>query len=118
TNIVVAKYFYVATMSATAALLNVTAMTFSMRTILAPLGRAVGQISFQIPLKALPVIGLGVALMSLFVAAGMMILASFARNFKEGQSMVSPFYLALILPILFLRSPGLEFTPRIALIPV
>src|SRR5262249_44949047 len=48
----------------------------------------------------------------------MMILASFARNYKEGQSMVSPFYIALILPILFFQTPGLEFTPRMALIPV
>jgi sodium transport system permease protein len=48
----------------------------------------------------------------------MMILASFARNYKEGQSMVSPFYVALIMPVLFLQAPGVEFTPEIALIPV
>jgi ABC-type Na+ efflux pump permease subunit len=54
----------------------------------------------------------------LFVAAGMMILASFARNYKEGQSMVSPFYIALIMPVMFLQAPGVEFTSRIAMIPV
>jgi sodium transport system permease protein len=118
TNIVIAKYLYVATMSATAALLNVTAMMFSMRTILAPLGGSVGQMSFHIPLSAVPVIALGSVLMSLFVAAGMMILASFARNFKEGQSMVSPFYLLIVLPVSFLQSPGAEFTSRLALVPI
>ena len=32
--------------------------------------------------------------------------------------MISPFYIALIVPVMFLQTPGLEFTPRIALIPV
>ena len=92
-------------MSAMAALLNVTAMIFSMRTILAPLGGSTGGLSFNIPLRSLPVIAIGAVLMALFVAAGMMTLASFARNFKEGQSMVSPFYLIIILPVSFLQAP-------------
>jgi ABC-type Na+ efflux pump permease subunit len=54
----------------------------------------------------------------MFIAAGMMILASFARTFKEGQSMVSPFYLATFLPVMFLQSPGIEFTPVLAAIPI
>ena len=32
--------------------------------------------------------------------------------------MVTPFYMALILPIFFLQTPGMEFTRRMALIPV
>jgi ABC-type Na+ efflux pump permease subunit len=48
----------------------------------------------------------------------MMILASFARTYKEGQAMTSPFYIALIIPVMFLQTPGLDFTWRIALIPV
>ena len=117
-NIVIAKYLYVATMSATAALLNVTAMMFSMRSIFGALGGVAGTLTFHIPIQAIPVLALGAVLMSLFVAAGMMILASFARNFKEGQSMVSPFYLLIVLPVSFLQSPGAEFTPRVALIPI
>jgi sodium transport system permease protein len=117
-NIVIAKYLYVATMSATAASLNVMAMMFSMSTILAPLSGGLGNLSFRIPLQSIPVIGIGVVLMALFIAAGMMIFASFAHNFKEGQSMVSPFYLIIILPVTFLQAPGTELTMRLALIPV
>jgi len=69
-------------------------------------------------MRSVPVVLMGTVLLALFVAAGMMILASFARNYKEGQSLVSPFYIALILPVLFLQTPGLEFTTRLALIPV
>jgi len=116
TNILIAKYLYVSTMAFTAAFLNLIAMILSMGTILAPLFGE--NASLRIPLSSVPVVMMGAVLLSLFVGAGMMILASFARNYKEGQSLVSPFYIALIIPILFLQAPGVEFTTRIALIPV
>jgi sodium transport system permease protein len=118
-NIVAAKYLYVATMAFVAGMLNLIAMTFSMRSILSPLGRSDLQpVSFSIPPASIPVIVLGAILMALFVAAGMMILASFARSYKEGQSLASPFYIALVLPILFMQAPGQEFTLMFALVPV
>jgi len=118
-NIVLAKYLYVATMSSVAGLLNITAMVLSMKAVLAPLtGRSMTDMTFRIPLTALPLIGLVTVLLALFIAGGMMILASFARTFKEGQSMVSPFYIATFLPVMFLQIPGIEFTPVLALIPI
>jgi sodium transport system permease protein len=119
TNILVAKYLYVATLSFIAAFLNLFAMILSTGTLLAPMFEAGrGDSSLRIPIQSAPVILAGAALLALFIAAGMMILASFARNYKEGQSMVGLFYVALIIPIMFLQTPGLEFTPRLALIPV
>jgi len=115
-NVLIAKYLYVATMSFAAAFLNLFAMMFSMGTLLAPLFG--GDSGLRIPVDSIPVVLIGALLLALFVAAGMMILASFARNYKEGQSLISPFYIALILPVMFLQTPGLEFTPKIALIPV
>jgi sodium transport system permease protein len=115
-NILTAKYLYVATMAFIAAFLNLLAMILSMGTILAPFFGA--NVSLRIPISSIPVVSLGALLLSLFVAAGMMILASFARNYKEGQSLVSPFYIALIIPVLFLQAPGAEFTLTVALIPV
>jgi sodium transport system permease protein len=118
TNVLISKYLYVATMSFTAAFLNLFAMVASMGTILSPMLGG-GQAQFlQIPLQSAPVILVGSVLLALFVSAGMMILASFASNYKEGQSMVGPFYIALIIPIMFLQTSGTEFTLRIALIPV
>jgi len=116
TNVLIAKYLYVATMAFIAAFLNLFAMMFSMGTLLAPMFG--NNSSLRIPLSSAPVVLIGAVLLALFVAAGMMILASFARNYKEGQSMVSPFYIALIIPVLFLQTPGVEFTPKLALIPV
>jgi sodium transport system permease protein len=117
-NVLIAKYLYVSTMAFTAAFLNLFAMMLSMGTIMAPLFRGgENNMSFRIPFTAAPVILLGAVLLALFVSAGMMVLASFARNYKEGQSMVSPFYIALVVPMMFLGRQ-IEFTPAIALIPV
>ena len=69
-NILLAKYFYVATMSFTAGMLNLAAMTFSLKAVLRPLaGDALDDLSIELPLGAIPVIVLGAALMALFIAA-------------------------------------------------
>ncbi len=118
-SILISKYLYVATMSFSAGMLNVAAMTFSMKTILTALvGDDVSELSMRLPLQSIPVIVIGAALMALFIAAGMMILASFARTFKEGQSMVGPFYILMILPLMFIQFPDIEFTPMLAAIPI
>ena len=118
-NVLIAKYLYVATMSFTAGLLNLMAMIFSLRAMLAPIFSRNGMdVSISIPLESIPIILLGALLMALLVSAVMMILASFARTFKEGQSMVSPFYVVIMIPMMFLSAPGMEFTVKLALVPV
>jgi sodium transport system permease protein len=118
-NIIIAKYLYVATMATMAAMLNVAALVVTMKSILAPILGPVGEgLSFAIPLFSYPLILLVTILLGMFVSAGMMILASFARTFKEGQSLVSPFYVAIFLPVMFLQSPDIEFTRQLALIPI
>jgi sodium transport system permease protein len=116
-NILVAKYLYVTTMSFVAGCLNVMAMMFTMRSNVALLGGPAG-LSFQVPLASIPIIVAGAALLAGFIAAGMLILASFARTFKEGQSLVSPFMIAFVLPLVFIQSASQEFTTGIAFIPV
>ncbi len=118
TSILTAKYLYVATMGSVAGLINLTAMVLSARPVLAPLARQVGeQLDFKFPLAVLPIIAAGTILLALFIAAVMMVLASFARTFREGQSMITPFYMAIIVPVVFIR-PEQAFTPAIALIPI
>jgi sodium transport system permease protein len=118
-SVVVAKYLYVATLGVVAGLLNVTAMVVTMGPVFAALGPSAGQtVAFRIPLSAIPVVAFGAALIALFIAAGMMIFAAFARSFREGQSMVSPFYFLTMLPVMFLQSPDVEFSATHAFIPV
>lgn len=118
-SVVVAKYLYVATLGGLAGLLNLFALTLSMRAILAPiLGAESDSLEFAIPFAALPLLALSTVLLAMFIAAGMMILASFARTFKEGQSMVGPLYMLCILPTLLVNSPDLELTAKWALVPI
>jgi sodium transport system permease protein len=118
-SIVTAKYLYVATLGGLAGILNLMAMMATMKPIFAPLLANVGDImKFTVPLAALPVMALAAVLLSGFVAAGMMIFASFARTFKEGQAMITPFYLIILLPVVFLQTPGLRFSLPLALVPM
>ncbi|MDP1572179.1 MAG: ABC transporter permease subunit [Vicinamibacterales bacterium] len=118
TSIVVAKYLYVATFGCVAGLLNVAAMALTMRTIVGQLAGGAVALDFSVRPEALPVLAAGAVLLSAFIAAGMMVFASFARTFREGQSMITPFYLLVLLPTVFLSSRGTAFSPALAAIPV
>jgi sodium transport system permease protein len=118
-SIVTAKYLYVTTLGGLAGILNLTAMALTMKPIFAPLmARAGDIINFTVPLAAIPVMALAALMLAGFVSAGMMIFASFARTFKEGQAMIMPFYLVVLLPVMFLQTPGLKFSLPLAFVPV
>jgi sodium transport system permease protein len=118
-SILTAKYLYVASMGAMAGTLNLIAMLATVKSIFAPLmDKTGGGMEFGVPLNAVPVLMIAALLMAGLVAAGMIIFASFARTFKEGQAMITPFYLLIILPLMFLQVPGLTFTVPLALVPV
>lgn len=118
-NIATAKYLYVASMGGIAGALNVTAVLLTVKPIFGQLLERSGEtISFTIPLLAIPVLLLAAVLLAGFIAAGMMIFAAFARTFKEGQAMITPFYLLVLLPVVFLQVPGLKLTFPLALVPI
>lgn len=117
--IVASKYLYVATLGTCAGVLNILAMTASMGAVLGPVlgGRAPGM-EFEYPATAVPVMVLGAVILALFFAATMMILASFARTFKDGQSMVTPIYWLALVPLFLSRAPDQHLTPELALVPI
>lgn len=118
TSVIVAKYLYVATLGILAGLLNVLAMFLSLGAVMKPLFEGNEVLSFSIPALAFPVMAVGAVVLALFFAAGMMILASFARTFKDGQAMVQPVYWLVFIPMLLGNQTDLTLTPAIAAIPV
>ncbi|MGE3190812.1 MAG: ABC transporter permease, partial [Vicinamibacterales bacterium] len=116
-NVMTAKFLYVATFGGIAGLLNVAAMTLTLRGVLAPIAGGEA-LEFAVPLAALPVLAVAAILLASFIAAGMMVLAAFARTFREGQTLITPFYLAVLLPTVFLSSRGTDFTPALSAVPV
>jgi ABC-type Na+ efflux pump permease subunit len=118
-NIVAAKYLYVTTLGCLAGALNLLAFALTLKPIFAPmLGEADITLDFSVPLAVVPLLILSAVLLAGFVSAGMMIFASFARTFKEGQAMITPFYLLVLIPPIFLQMPGLKFSLALAFVPV
>lgn len=119
TSVVTAKYLYVATLGILAGALNVIALFVSIGAIIEPLaGRSGAELSFSLPLLAVPVMIAGAAGLALFFAAAMMVLASFARSFKDGQAMVQPVYWLVFMPILLGQQTDMNLTPTLAAVPV
>ena len=118
-SVATAKYLYVASLGGLAGLLNLLAVVLTLKPIFGPLFEQAGRgIEYRIPLAALPIALAAGLLLAGFVAAGMMIFASFARTFKEGQSMITPFYMLILVPVVFLQAPGLRFSLPLACVPV
>jgi sodium transport system permease protein len=118
-SIVAAKYLSVATFGGLAGTLNLAAMVLTMKPVMAPLLARTGEaIEFHVPAAAAPILLVAAVLLAGFVAAGMMIFAAFAHTFREGQSMITPFYLLILLPVVALQSPDARFTLPLAAVPV
>lgn len=98
-SVVVAKYLYVATLGILAGALNVMALVVSIGAVIAPL-TGEGEIQVSITPLAIGVMVGAAVLLALTFAAAMMVFASFARSFKDGQAMVSPVFYLVFLPIL------------------
>lgn len=117
--VVTAKYLHVATLGAAAGVLNVLAMFLSMGPVMRPVLASSGDdFQFALPPLALPVMVLGAIALALFFAAAMMILAAFARTFKEGQGMVTPVYWLALVPLGLTQRSGVTLTAKTAAIPV
>jgi sodium transport system permease protein len=119
-SVVTAKYFYVATLGTVAGILNVLAMFVSIGAVLQPLmARETGApMEFSFPALAVPLMLAGALVLGLFFAAAMMILAAFARTFKEGQAMITPIFWLVFLPLMLGSSPDRTLSPTLALLPV
>ncbi len=118
-SIVVAKYLYVATLGIAAGALNVMALMISIGAIIEPLlGGSGMELDFAISPVAIPVMLAAATGLALFFAAGMMVLASFARSFKDGQAMVAPIYWLVFLPIVLGNQTDSNLTLGTALIPI
>ena len=118
TTIVVSKYLYVSIMCCLSGFLNLFAMLISIRSIVAPLLRDNSSITFSVGPTTLAVLAIGVIGVSFFVASALMLCAIFARTFREGQALTTPMFMMIALPVLPLSDPGLELTPKLALVPL
>ncbi len=113
-DVVLAKYLYVVSVIAFSGLLNLAALYTCVYAVLEPMEG----VTISLPWSSLPVLLGGTLLLAMFMAAGMMVPASFARTFQQGQSLSTPFYAVTILPTVLVADPSVQFTTTLACIPV
>ncbi len=113
-DIILAKYLYVVTVIAFSGFLNLTALYACVYAALDPMEG----ITISLPLASVPILLGGTILLAMFMAAGMMVPASFARTFQQGQSLATPFYAVTILPTVLVADPSVQFKLWMAFIPV
>lgn len=113
-DIILAKYLYVVTVIAFSGFLNLAALYACIYAALEPMEG----ITISLPLSCIPILMGGTLLLAMFMAAGMMVPASFARTFQQGQSLATPFYAITILPTVLVADPNVQFTMGFAFVPV
>ncbi|RPH94978.1 CPBP family intramembrane metalloprotease [candidate division KSB1 bacterium] len=119
-DIVLGKFLTVAVISVVTAFLNLLSMGGTFAYGMALLGRVTSK---ALPAMAISPVSL---LLSLLLILPLVVLFSSvciavavnARNYKEGQSLLTPVYLAAIMPAMISLVPGTEMTPLMALVPI
>ncbi len=117
THLLAGKFIAVVLMSMLSVLLNVISILLTLKHTLF-MADEFQEMRFTLPLHSIPAILFGSLLISIIFNALMVFLASFARNFKEGQSYVILVYMLGFQPAVVAALPGTKFTPTTALIPV
>jgi len=110
------KYFVVTTASILTALLAIASLTFTL---------SAGFVRFSqeaMTITLTPAIAGGLFMLllpnAMLFSAILMAIALYARSYKEAQSYISPLMIVVILPAMASFLPGLDFTPKMAFIPV
>lgn len=114
-DVMIAKYLTVAIVAVASALANLAAMglTFSVGLSLGPVATTFRLGGGQVLLM------LACLLPAALLFAGVSLaVASMARNFKEGQSLMTPVMLVGLAPALLSQMPGIELTNVTALVPL
>ena len=119
-DLVLGKFLLVLSASLTAGILSVTSMGTSFAILAHARPTDSGGQLLQLNLGLLSVVSVFVMALPLSVlfAAGLMTIALFAKSYKEAQSYVTPLTFVAVIPAVASVLPGVELTPKLALIPV
>jgi sodium transport system permease protein len=116
-HLVLGKFLLVLTTALATAALSVISMGISF-TIARHFQSADSQLQFNIGfLAALSVFLMAVPLAVLFASA-LLTIATFAKSYKEAQSYVMPLVFLVIIPAIAAMLPGVDLTPKLALVPI
>jgi len=123
-HLVLGKFFLVLTAAITTAALSVASMGVSflisqkLHSFDSP--GASGGGSFQVHVSAGAILSIFLMALPLAVmfSAGLFTIALFAKSHKEAQSYLTPLVFVIIIPAIAAMLPGVELTPKLALVPI
>lgn len=115
TTVMAAKYLTVCLLGIAVSLFNLAGMAV---TFARGFHVADGvSVSVRMSAGQLSMLGLALTCASLAVGGASLVVASLARNFKEGQQLLTPLMMLGLVPALASLMPGLELNHRLALVP-
>jgi len=119
-EIVYGKFFAILSISLITTFLNIGSMglTFSWGMRLGEAGTTMGHFGFGITPLALVSVALILLPMAVFFSAICMAVATPARSYKEGQNLLTPLYMVVILPAIVAALPGTQISPSLSLVPI
>ena len=120
-EIVTGKFITVFCLSMFTGLLNLASMTLSLTFQLAQLTSAQGENLFSlshVSFLDFALIFAALIPLAFFICGVMMSIAIFARDFKEAQNFVTPFYILILLPGIVTSMPGVELSTATQFVPI
>jgi sodium transport system permease protein len=119
TELVLGKFFLVLTtsMMTTAIAMASNSLTFLLASSVPRMARN-GPLSFDLSFTALAGVFLLVLPLAITFAAVLFAIASFARNYREAQTYVSPLMMVVVVPAMAALLPGFDLDWKLALVPV
>jgi sodium transport system permease protein len=120
-DLVLGKFFLVLSASLTTAILSIISMGTSFYAVgksgaISEKGAAVLQLHVGLA-TVLSVLLMALPLAVLFAAA-LLTIALFAKSYKEAQSYLTPMTFIVVIPAVASLLPGVELTPKLALLPI
>ncbi|MCB9358007.1 MAG: CPBP family intramembrane metalloprotease [Calditrichaeota bacterium] len=116
-ELVYGKFLATMTAALITALLNLLSMGFTTMYGIKSMGEAAG-LSFSVSIGALLLVLAVLIPMAVLFAGVSLAVSVTARNYKEGQGLLTPLIFISILPAMVSMVPGIELTPLLAVVPI
>ena len=122
-DLVLGKFLLIFSASLTTAILSVTSMGLSFAYLGHSISHATasasgGGIQMNLGLTSVVAVFLMALPLAVLFAAALMTVALFAKTYKEAQSYLTPMTFVVVIPAVASVMPGVELTPKLALIPI
>jgi len=117
-ELVSGKFLLVLTVSLGTAALSLASFAITILGGATLLARISSKLVLAVSVKAMVAVFLLILPVAVLFAAALMAIALIARSYREAQTYLAPLMFVVIIPAVFSMMPGIELTPKLAMIPI